>query len=168
VSSCHEFDALIAEQASGELAPTDRARLDVHLAACPRCQDELAACEGVLELARIREPAPLPDARAAWWRDLDLRRSVLGRLRMRRRRSRIALFGSLSMAAAASFVVAVALHQGPSAHPTRTRAADSSTASWEPDVEGALEASTLGESDSQDDLGSGDTEVAALEVSELP
>jgi anti-sigma factor RsiW len=167
VNPCHEFDVLIAEQASGELDPGDRSRLDVHLSGCVRCRAELKACEEVLGLARIHEPAESAVA-PAFPALPDLRRPILGRLRMRRRRSRVAIVGSLSMAAAAAFVVAVALHGGPATQPVAPRVADSSSASWEPDVEGALEASTLGDSDSQDEVALGDSEMAALEASDIP
>jgi anti-sigma factor RsiW len=168
VSPCHEFDVLIAERASGELDAGDRSRLDVHLSGCVRCRAELKACEEVLSLARVYEPAESAVVPVAFPAQPDLRRPVLGQLRTRRRRSRFAIVGSLSMAAAAAFVMAVALHGGPGTHPVALTVADSSSASWEPDVEGALEASTLGDTDSQDEVALGDSEVAALEASDMP
>jgi len=168
VSSCHEFDVLIAERASGELDPGERARLDAHLAGCLRCRAELRACEEVLGLARVHEPADSAVAPVEVPAQRDLGRSVLGRLRKRHQRSRVAIVGSLSMAAAAAFVMAVTLHGGPSTHPGTPQVVASSSAGWEPDVEGALEASTLGDSDSQDEVAVGDSEVAALEASDIP
>ena len=54
---CWEFEALIAERASGALEDAaDARRLAAHLAGCEPCRDELAAYEVALGLARL--PAP--------------------------------------------------------------------------------------------------------------
>jgi len=171
VSSCRDLDLLIAERAAGDLSPQDQARLDAHLPGCERCRAELAACEEVLDLARLGEPrhAPIPAGlTAARTVGRDLGRAVLFNLRRRRRNWRLGFAGGLSMAAAALVVVVVSSHPGHSARTIVPAAADVVAASWEPDVEGAFEASALGDVDSQDDLGSGDTELAALEASDLP
>ncbi|HTT71650.1 MAG TPA: zf-HC2 domain-containing protein [Anaeromyxobacteraceae bacterium] len=171
MSPCHDLDALIAARASGDLDPEDTARLEAHLPSCERCRAELAACTEVLALVRLDGPAPSPvrDGAAAKRVGRDLGRSVLLRLRLRRRRFRVAFAGGLSVAAAAALVMVVSLHGG---HPSRaglpSPAEASAAAGWEPDVEGALEVSALGEADSQDDSGSTDTELAALEASDLP
>lgn len=171
MTSCRDLELLIAERAAGDLSLQDQARLDAHLPTCEHCRAELAACEEVLDLARVGEPrhAPVPAGlTAARTLGPDLGRAVLLNLRRRRRTWRISFAGGLSMAVAALVVVVVSSHPGHSAGTTVPAATDIATASWEPDVEGALEASALGDVDSQDDLGSGDTELAALEASDLP
>ena len=40
--SCERFQALLSPYLDGELAPTERAEVDAHLAACPECADLLA------------------------------------------------------------------------------------------------------------------------------
>jgi len=166
VSSCHDLEAFLAERASGEVTPVDQARLDAHLPTCERCRALLASYEEVLDLARL--PRPVPSSLATGFLlNPDLGRSTLGRLRVRQRRHRMAFAGSLGMAAAAALVLAVSLHLTP---PRAVPGSDAQhvAANWEPDVEGALEASGVEDADSQDDFGSGETEMALLAPSDLP
>jgi anti-sigma factor RsiW len=128
------MDALLAEQASGKVSSDDKRCLDAHLAGCARCRAELALYQEALELAR-ESPAPLSGRAGP-----DLASSIL-RLwkRSRRRRAVAVVSGALAAAAAASLALAPGL-LGEEASPPREEAR---VASWEPDVEGVLEASGL-------------------------
>jgi hypothetical protein len=55
VNPCVELGGLLAERASGDLAPEDQARLDAHLPICERCRTELASYEDALDLMRVPE-----------------------------------------------------------------------------------------------------------------
>jgi anti-sigma factor RsiW len=55
-SSCGDFGGMIARAADGALADSDRARLDVHLDACPACRDALAAQVETRALLAARLP----------------------------------------------------------------------------------------------------------------
>ena len=60
--------------ATGELGPGERARLELHLAACPRCRTEVAAVDADRQALLLRLPpdrfvAALEDRQARhWWR----------------------------------------------------------------------------------------------------
>ena len=147
--ACSEMDALLAERASGALAAGDRARLDGHLVRCGRCRAELARYEDVFAVLR-GSPGVLPGDAAP-----GLASSTLGRWKRRRRRLALGVAaGSGALAAAA----AVALALSPSLRarqPTAEATVRGELASWEPDVDGALEASGL-----QRDSGQGQEEDA--------
>jgi anti-sigma factor RsiW len=131
VNPCVELDGLLAERASGELAPEDQARLDAHLPSCERCRAELAGYEDALDLMRVPggstsrdtvAPSPSPRAegrgpgtgapteRGREHPDLALSTlAAWGRYR-RRRIAGLALgAGLLSMAAAAALALAPGL-----------------------------------------------------------
>jgi len=169
VSLCHDLEALLSERASGEVAAADQARLDAHVPACKTCQARLASYEEVLDLARLPSPMAVPPGLAAGFLlNPDMSRSTLGRLRVKQRRHRVAFAGTFGMAAAAALAVAFSLHLMPSRMLVPGSSEPSVAANWEPDVEGALEVSGVDEADSQDDIGSGDTEMALLDPSDLP
>lgn len=55
---CREFEALIAERASGALEDAaDARRLAAHLASCEPCREELALYETALGLSRLPPPS---------------------------------------------------------------------------------------------------------------
>jgi anti-sigma factor RsiW len=137
--ACSEMDALLAEGASGAVASGDRARLDAHLGRCERCRAELARYEDVFAVLREGPAGLLADGAAP-----DLAPPTLRRwMRSRRRRALGLAAGSGALAAAA--VVALAL--SPGLHGRQPVGAASrgelASASWEPDIDGALEASGL-------------------------
>jgi anti-sigma factor RsiW len=142
VIACVEVEALLAERASGELAPEDAARLEEHLPGCKRCRAELAAYEDVFALVRAPGLVPLPLEGGGPGRGLaDLATSTLAawKLRQRQRRTAFALgAGFLAAAAAAVVALSPALlgHRAPQAAPAVA-------AAWEPDVDGAVQAASL-------------------------
>jgi len=102
MSSCGQFDPLIAERAAGDLAPDDDARLDAHLAGCERCRAELAAYQQALGLARlpaVTEAERQPLSHLATRVRADVERPALGKVLGR-------LLGLAAVAAAIVVVIA--------------------------------------------------------------
>lgn len=155
--ACLEMDAFIVERASGDLPAEAQPRLDVHLAGCERCRGELAGYEEVLELVR-GSPASFPLEESG----RDLASSTLRRWR-RDRRGRVVrvavVAGTLAVAAAAALTLAPGLHGKGTPQPARSEVL---VASWEPDVDGALEASGLRRDLDQDEEMGG--EMSAVDV----
>jgi RNA polymerase sigma-70 factor (ECF subfamily) len=125
------MDALLAEEASGGGSAQDRRRLDAHLPGCARCRAELALYEEALGLVR-ENPARCPPGGD------DLVSSTL-RLWRRTRRRRAAAIVSGALAAAAALALAPGLLREQAPRPAQ----EALVATWEPDVDGALEASGL-------------------------
>jgi anti-sigma factor RsiW len=61
MARCHELEPLLAERASGALAPAEEARVAVHLVGCAPCRAEAAAYAEALSIAMPRL-APVTDA----------------------------------------------------------------------------------------------------------
>ncbi len=163
-TACADVDALLAERASGSLPPGDRSRLEAHLAGCGRCRAELELYEeafGILrqtpELAQAAEGEP------------GLAPSTLRRWKRSRRRRAIALAaGPAAIAAAALLVLAPGLGGVKrSGQPPASQAKLAEPASWEPDVDGALEASGLQREAAQDEEWTTvDVALAALDAAD--
>jgi anti-sigma factor RsiW len=142
VTACSDFDVLITLRATGDLSPDEAKRLELHLAACPRCRAEAEADAAVLR--QVRLPPPTDAERRA---NASLARGTLAELRRRDRRAawwkRTAV--GISVAAAVGVaVLAPALlgHRVSSPPPAVVAVADgtaaaaaTSTASWEPDLD---------------------------------
>lgn len=63
MSGCRKWRGRLVEAVYGELDPARRRALDDHLAACPRCADELAALEATAaQVAAALPPRPRIDA----------------------------------------------------------------------------------------------------------
>jgi RNA polymerase sigma-70 factor (ECF subfamily) len=133
VTACRDIEPLLAERASGDLAPGDEARVEAHLVGCPRCRDELAAYSQALDLARMPADGTYGSALAG----LDASTLVAWKGRCRRRATAFALGGGLAAAAAAA-VLALSpayFHRG-----QRSTAVPAVASAWEPDVDSALAA----------------------------
>ena len=95
----------------GAIGPAERARVDQHLAACPRCREELAGLAGLPGLLR-RVP---PDVAMQAWADdtsgarpgppLDRLISRMSRIRLRRRLTAVAAALVVGLAAATGLQV---------------------------------------------------------------
>lgn len=152
--ACSEMDALLAERASGALPAEDRIRLEAHLGRCERCRVELARYEDVFAMVRGGPGVLLADGAAP-----DLASSTLRRWKRRHRRRALGV-AAASVALAAAAALALALSPGLLAkRPAEQPRGDAQLASWEPDVDGALEASGL-----QRDQGQEDDEATAVDV----
>jgi hypothetical protein len=132
VTTCRDFDALLALRAADALDPADRARLDGHLAVCPGCRAGLEAYAGALSLAKL---PPVSDAERA--ASSGLAGAVLvehGRRERRSRYVRRALVGLSAAAAVAAVAVAPSLlRRTPAPEAGATLVAD---AGWqEPDLD---------------------------------
>jgi anti-sigma factor RsiW len=166
--ACLDMDALLAERASGDLPAEERPRVDAHLSGCARCRAELAGYEGVLELVRA---SAAPSSCAAGGPDLAASTLRRWRRDRRRRVFRVAaVAGSLAAAAAVALALAPGLlgEGAPRRAETevlrragnemslpaegevprqvkrevpRPAQGEVLATSWEPDVDGALEAS---------------------------
>jgi anti-sigma factor RsiW len=188
MKTCVELDGLLAERASGDLAPEDQARLDAHLPGCERCRAELASYEDALGLMRVPESSasrgagvPPPSPRGAGRgaptergrEHPDLAHSTLAAWKRHRRRRTTGLAlgaGLLSMAAAAAAALALAPglfakrapHALESAAPVAISEPDS-----EPDVYESVEASALAMRQDEE-ITSEDVALAALDAAEQP
>jgi anti-sigma factor RsiW len=58
--SCHEYEWQIGDYVDGALAPAASARLEAHLAACPRCRVTADDLEALRLMAQTLEPLPPP------------------------------------------------------------------------------------------------------------
>ena len=58
---CRQAVALMSDYIDGRLAPRDRQRLEVHLAACPHCSEYLAQLRATIDALGRAEPAALTD-----------------------------------------------------------------------------------------------------------
>lgn len=95
----------------GAIGPGDRARVEQHLAACPRCREELAGLAGLPGLLR-RVP---PDGAMQAWADdtsgaragpaLDRLTGRMSRIRLRRRLTAVAAALAVGLAAATGLQV---------------------------------------------------------------
>jgi anti-sigma factor RsiW len=196
MTACHDLDGLLAERASGPVPLPDQQRLDAHLESCQRCQAELSAYEATFAAVRSTpdsvperaRPAPKPKAEPRFvvplrprsagpplsdrvegssWRH-DFAWATLARWRRveYRRATRFALgIGFASVAAAAALVIAPAVfHRSPS------RGGDAVWVTpWEPQVDAAVEASSLAypyASDESDEAGPTDVALASLDASQ--
>ena len=187
MNPCVELDGLLAERASGDLAPEDQARLDAHLPSCERCRAELASYEDALDLMRVPEgstsrdagaPSPSPraegrgserGARTERGRDHpDLALSTLAAWRRYRRRRTAGLAlgaGLLSMAAAAALALAPGLFAKRVPHALESAAP---AAAAEPDVGESVETSALARRQDDEEITSEDVALAALDAAEQP
>ncbi|OFX22611.1 MAG: hypothetical protein A2V77_19115 [Anaeromyxobacter sp. RBG_16_69_14] len=186
MNPCVELDGLLAERASGDLAPEDQARLDAHLPSCERCRAELASYEAALDLMRMPKgsacrdagvPSPLPcgvgrgpgrGAPTERGREhLDLALSTLAAWkRHRSRTARLALgAGVLSVAAAAALALAPGLFEKRVPHALESAAP---AAAAEPDVGESVETSALARRQDDEEITSEDVALAALDAAEQP
>jgi anti-sigma factor RsiW len=53
MNSCREVEPLFAPYVDGDVAPADRARMDAHLQACPRCRDRVAGEQAAREAVHV-------------------------------------------------------------------------------------------------------------------
>ena len=58
---CRQAVGLMADYLDGRLAPRDRQRLEVHLAACPHCSEYLAQLRVTIDALGRAEPDSLSD-----------------------------------------------------------------------------------------------------------
>ncbi len=58
---CRDAVALMGDYLDGRLAGRDRARLEVHLSACPHCSEYLAQLRVTIDALGRAEPDALPD-----------------------------------------------------------------------------------------------------------
>jgi anti-sigma factor RsiW len=161
-TACPGMDELLAERASGVLPPEDCPRLDAHLPGCERCRAELARYEDTFGL--VREG---PRSSSLTGGGPDLASSTL-RLWNRHRRRRVVGVavgsGVLAAAAAASLALAPGLLGKSAPQPMKE---DAQLASWEPDVDGALEASGLSrELDQDEEMTTVDVVLTAFDAAE--
>ena len=159
---CLEMDALLAERASGALPAEELRRLDAHVATCHGCRAELARYEDTF--AAVRESAgPLLAASGP-----DPASSTLRLFKRGKRRRMVGVAAgsaALAMAAAASLVLAPGLFGGRPAQ----RASEARQTAWEPDVDGALEASGLQRDLGQDEeMTEEDAVLAAFDAADQP
>ena len=134
MTACRDIEPLLAERASGDLAPGDEARVEAHLGGCTRCRGELAAYAQALDLARMPADGSYGSALAG----LEASTLTAWKGRRRRRAAALAFGGGLAAAAAAALLaLSPALFHGG----RRPAAASGAAASaWEPDVDSALAA----------------------------
>jgi anti-sigma factor RsiW len=138
VTACRDIEPLLAERASGDLTPGDEARLEVHLGGCSRCRGELAAYARAIDLARV----PVDDRYDRALAALDVSTLAAWKRRRRRRAGALALGASLAAAAAAALLaLSPALSQ-------RAQRPAAVAEAWEPDVDSALSASGVLDSES--------------------
>ncbi len=185
MNPCVELDGLLAERASGDLAPEDQARLDAHLPGCERCRADLVRYQDAFRLIRVPEspasrdagvPSPSPRgagsgagrAATAWMRgqpDLALPTLAAWKRHRRRRTTSLALgTGLLSVAAAAALALAPGLFAKRAPHALESAAP---AAVSESDVDESVEASALAMG--QDgEITSEDVALAALDAAEQP
>ncbi len=180
MNPCVELDGLLAERASGDLAPEDQARLDAHLPSCERCRAELASYEDALDLVRVPGSSTFRDAVAPSpspreHPDLALSTLTLAAWRRYRRRRTAGLAlgaGLLSMAAAAALALAPGLlaRRVPHAFESATPGAVSEPelAVSGPDVDESVEESTFATSQDEEEITSEDVALAALDAAEQP
>ena len=132
MTTCRDFDALLALRAADALDPADTASLDQHLAGCAGCRAGLDAYAGALSLAKL---PPVSDAERAV--SSGLASAVLAEQGRRERRHKMG--GRLLVALSAAAAVA-ALTVGPSLLRTAPAPASDATlvadAGWqEPDLD---------------------------------
>jgi anti-sigma factor RsiW len=175
MNPCVELDGLLAERASGDLAPEDQARLDAHLPSCERCRAELASYHDALSLMRAPESSAYRDARvpstsprgAGMREHPDLALSTLAAWKRHRRRRTAGLMlgaGLLSVAAAAALALAPGLF---AKRAPNTLEAAAPAAVSEPDVDESVEASALAWRQDEE-ITSEDVALAALDAAEQP
>jgi anti-sigma factor RsiW len=186
MNPCVELDGLLAERASGDLAPEDQARLDAHLPSCERCRAELASYHDALSLMRAPESSAYRDARvpstsprgagrgpgrgaatAGVREHPDLALSTLAAWKRHRRRRTAGLMlgaGLLSVAAAAALALAPGLF---AKRAPNTLEAAAPAAVSEPDVDESVEASALAWRQDEE-ITSEDVALAALDAAEQP
>ncbi|HET9595826.1 MAG TPA: zf-HC2 domain-containing protein [Anaeromyxobacteraceae bacterium] len=170
MSACAELEGLLAERASGPIAPEDEARVAEHLAACAGCARVYEEYRRVFGLVSIADgpltPALSPLSRGEGVREgrgESIARSTLRAFRQRRQRrvTAIALAAGFGAAAAAAALVLAPAFVARAPRPAAVVAS-----SWEPDVDAALSAS--GTSDDvaapADDGDGTDDEVTAADV----
>ncbi len=163
---CDEMDGLLAERALGGLALEDQALLDAHLPGCQRCRAGLASYEVTFGLMREAQSGPSPSSAASLPErgSSDLASSTLA-VWARRRRRRVAGLvlgaGFLPVAATLALALAPSLFARRAAPPAPETAP---AAVWEPDVDGAVEA-TLQQGE---EITSEDVALAALDAAEPP
>lgn len=58
---CRDAVALMARYLDGAMSPTDRIRLENHLAACPHCSEYLAQLQVTIDLLGRADPDALSD-----------------------------------------------------------------------------------------------------------
>lgn len=77
---CAECKARLSVYLDEQLAPQERAELDMHLQGCEHCRGELASLQGMLQMLRKVEAPPTPDLlpgiharleRKPWWQGLS-------------------------------------------------------------------------------------------------
>jgi anti-sigma factor RsiW len=139
MTPCQEFDVLLTLRATGDLEPEEAARLEVHLAACPRCRAEADADAAALR--KLRLPGPDDAERRATAR---LARDTLAALHREDGRAAAWKRFAVAFVAAAAVVLAILapalLAPRTPVSPARLVAADASgdaasTSSWEPDLD---------------------------------
>jgi anti-sigma factor RsiW len=59
--ACREAVALVADYLDDVLSPSERARLERHLADCPHCREYVAQLRATIDAAGSIEPAALSD-----------------------------------------------------------------------------------------------------------
>jgi anti-sigma factor RsiW len=160
--ACAEMDSLLAERASGDVPVEERSRLEAHLPACERCRGTLALYEDALRLAG---GGPAGPGYEGGGRDLSSSTLRLWKRSRRRRAVGAAVFASTLAAAAAA---SLALAPGLLGKGAPQRAGDEAVvASWEPDVDGALEASGLRrDGDRDEEMSTVDVVLAAFDAAE--
>jgi len=173
---CRALAPLLAEQASGALAPDDARRVEAHLAGCAACRAEADAYAEAFALVRL--PAPAEAERAALSDLPDRTLAALRRADARRAAWRPVAAGVFAAAAAAAIILAPAALLHPRHAPPATPAAatsggatsnDASGAATtgsdsEPDAEAAWDDATA-EDDSADGSGTeGDLALAAFDA----
>jgi anti-sigma factor RsiW len=169
MSACAELEGLLAERASGPIAPEDEARVAEHLAACPACLkvfEEYRQVFGFVAMeARPLTPAPVsPRAPSPARRGPEgapsLAPGTLRAWRQRRQRrvTAIALGAGFGAAAAAAALVLAPAFLSSRAPPPALVAA-----SWEPDVDAALDVGD-GAEGTASAVDADDEEVTAADV----
>jgi anti-sigma factor RsiW len=142
---CEDYLPLLSEQASGEIAGPDAARLDAHLAGCAACRAEAEALTSLLSMATL--PPPGEAERAALHGLAESVRLEQRRAELRLRAPLRYAAALLAVAAAVAFLVAPAFTR----RAPRLAAGDVATAqriSWEgPDTDELWTASDLASDD---------------------
>jgi anti-sigma factor RsiW len=138
VTTCNDFELHLTLRATGDLAPEEAARLELHLAACEACRAEAERDAAVLRAVRL---PPLSDAERR--ATAGLARETLAELHRREGRAASWKRAAAAFAAAAAVLVAVTapalLGKRPDYPPAGAVAGDQaavSAAAWEePDLD---------------------------------
>jgi len=138
MSDCRAVEPLLAERASGPLAPADEARAAAHLAGCASCRAEAGRLSELFDLVRAPAAGDAEERGAA-----VLPGRILAAARRPARAPLLPWAAGIAAAALLALLLPAALNTGrrPAAHPPSSPAPQAAeAAAWEePDAEALWE-----------------------------